>query len=452
MQVPVQSGVKLQDGGFAVSYPVNLEHRIIDSGLSQGQLVSVRGVETLATGPGLCRGAIYWDGLEYRVMGARLVSVSGSAVTDIGDVGGSSPVRMAYGNERLAVVSEGRLFYWDKTTLVEVTDPDLGRVEDVSWLDGYFLLTDGEFSIATSLTDPTDINPLRYGSAERDPDPVTGNEVFNEELYLIGRHTIQVQQNVGSINYPFANVRGATVPYGCVSAHAKCQIAGTLAFVGGGREEPLGVFILTGGSARRISTREIETLFDNCHDCLIEMEAIFFGEDDFIVVHTPNGSAMLKVRTALGNNPPLWTLLHSGLLDPYRVRHVVWDGERHTAADLSSNALGVLSEATTDHFGQKATWRFDVGLLYNEGTGLILEEIELAGQFPVSEPSSIFVSVTRDGELWSNEAPRRMTGIRGERCLWRPQVRMPAASGARFRGDKRVAIARCDISGEVLAA
>ena len=107
-QVGIQSGVKLLNGGFATSFPINLEHRVIASGVSEGQLLSTRGAVDLATGPGTSRGAIMWNGVQYRVMGTKLVSVVGDTVTVLGDVGGSGIVRMSYNFDRLAVTSDGR--------------------------------------------------------------------------------------------------------------------------------------------------------------------------------------------------------------------------------------------------------------------------------------------------------------------------------------------------------
>ena len=322
---------------------------------------------------------------------------------------------------------------------------------DVTFLDGYFITTDGTFVIATELLDPTQVDPRRYGSAEADPDPITGVEALNEELYAIGRHSIQIFRNVGGTVFPFQVIKGATVPFGCISAYAKCRVIDSIAFVGGGREEPLGVFVLAGGTAQRISTREIEDLFEGVDESLIELEARRFGEDDHLILHTPNASAMLKIRTASEIGGRLWTILHSGRFGPYRLRHSVWDGVRHVVGDLSSAKLGVLSESVVTHFGGRADWQFDAGLLFNEGRSLIIQEIELFGQFPVDAASTIFLSVTRDGELWSNEIARPFAGVRGERAIWRPNVRMPVMSGMRFRGSSRVAIARCEVMGEGLA-
>lgn len=449
-QIPIQTGVRLERGGFETSFPVNLEHDLIDSGVSAGQLVSVRGVETLATGPGLDRGAIIWNGVHYRVMGTKLVSVVGSSINVLGEVGGTGPVRMAYSFDRLAIASDGRLFYWNGASLAEVTDPDLGSAGDLAWIDGYFVTTDGTSIVVTELLDPTQIDPLKYGSAEADPDPVTGLEVINEELYGFGRNTIQVFRNVGGVGFPFQVIKGATIPYGCISAYAKCRALDTVAFVGGGREEPLGVFVIAGGSAVRVSSGEIDDLLEGVPESLIELEARRFGDDVHLVLHTPTVSAMLILETASDLGGKIWTILHSGRLGPYRPRHAIWDGSRHVCGDLQSAALGVMTRDVSSHFGQATEWRFDAGLLFNEGRGFIMQELELFGQFPLDRPSSIFLSVTRDGEVWSNEVSRKLIGLREQRCIWRPGVRLPDLVGLRFRGTDTVAIARCEVQGEPL--
>ena len=450
-QIPIQTGVRLDRGGFDTSFPVNLEHDLIDSGVSAGQLSHARGAVQFATGPGIDRGAIIWNGIQYRVMGTKLVSVVGATVNVLGDVGGSSPVRMAYSFDRLAIASDGLLFYWDGAALTQVTDPDLGAANDLAWLDGYFVTTDGEFVIVTELLDPTQIDPLKYGSAEADPDPVTGVEVLNEELYAIGRNSIQVFRNVGGLGFPFQVIKGATVPYGCISAYAKCRVLDSIAFVGGAREEPIGVYVLAGGTALRISDGQVDDMLEGVPESLIELEARRFGDDVHLVLHTPDASAMLILETASDIGEKVWTILNSGRMGPYRLRHAVWDGLRHVCGDLDTGALAVMTRDTSDHFGVPTEWRFDVGLMFNEGRGFILQELELFGQFPLGRPSTVFVSITRDGEVWSNEVAIRLVGLRGQRCILRPGVRLPYIAGMRFRGFDTVSVARCEVQGEPLA-
>jgi hypothetical protein len=103
---------------------------------------------------------------------------------------------MDYSFDRLAIASGGRLYYWNGT-LTQVTDPDLGVVLDVVWVDGYFMTTDGESLVVTELSDPTQVNPLKYGSSEVDPDPVVALLKLRNEVYALNRNTIEVFDNVG---------------------------------------------------------------------------------------------------------------------------------------------------------------------------------------------------------------------------------------------------------------
>ena len=171
MQIPILNGIYTDTAGdFRVEYPRNMIPVIMKSGISEAYIRPADGIIGLGTGPGVDRGAIEWNGLLYRVMGTKLVSISSTnVVTVIGDVGGTGQVSFDYSFDYLAIASGGKLFlYRTSTGLQQVTDPDLGTVVDVVWVDGYFMTTDGEFLIVTELNNPFAVNPLKYGSAEAD--------------------------------------------------------------------------------------------------------------------------------------------------------------------------------------------------------------------------------------------------------------------------------------------
>jgi hypothetical protein len=126
------------------------------------------------------------------------------------------------------------------------------------WIDGYTMTTDGTSIVVTELNDPTSVLPLKYGSAEEDPDMVTGLIKARNEAYALGGNTIQVFQNVGGNGFPFAPVKGASIPVGCVGPQAKCLFGDSFAFVGSARNEAIGVYLAGSGSATRISSRAID--------------------------------------------------------------------------------------------------------------------------------------------------------------------------------------------------
>jgi hypothetical protein len=233
------------------------------NGISEGFLRPADGIVSNGTGPGVDRGGINWNGVCYRVMGSNLVSVSSTgAVTILGDVGDDGLlVTMDYSFDRLAIASSGHLFYWSPTLgLVQVTDADIGVVIDVVWVDGYFMTTDGEFLVVTELLDPTQVNPLKYGSSEVDPDPVIALLKLRNEIYALNRNTIEVFDNVGAELFPFQRIDGAQIQKGCVGTFACCVFVETVAFVGGGRNESPGIYMGANATANKISTQEIDQI------------------------------------------------------------------------------------------------------------------------------------------------------------------------------------------------
>lgn len=451
MQVPLLSGMTAKDGTFAASYPINLEPRTFSSGVSQGQLVSTRGATLKVTGPDVDRGGTVWNGMHYRVMGSRLVSIASDwTLTDLGDVGNDyRAVGFDYGTDRLAIRSAESLYYWNGAALTKVTDPDLGLVKDMIWSDGYYVTTDGQYMVVTQLNDPTAIDPIKYGSAEEDPDMITGLLRFREEVYAIGRNTIQVFQNVGGNGFPFRVVPGATIPYGCVSASAKCLVGGTFAFVGGARDEPLSVYVESGGSAARISTREIDDLINaETSPELIELEARVFGEERQLLVHLQEKTLGIALGTSSEGEQGAWFVLHSGRFAPYRLRRAVWCYGQHIVGDRDTAQVGVLTDAA-EHFGDLPDWQFDAALLFSDGKAFLVNDVELFGQFPTTG-NAVFLSMSRDATVYSREVARKMTGRRDERLRWPAGARCPTMVALRFRGQGRYAISRCEVTGEPL--
>lgn len=452
MQVPIQSGVVSSKEGFATSFPVNLQHEVQESGLSKGQLVSTRGIKAFAEGPGADRGGAVFKDVHYRVMGSSLVRVDADGeITTIGSVGNDfRPVSFTQDFERLAIRSAEKIYYWDETALTKVADFDLGKVLDADWIDGYFVTTDGEFLVVTDLLDPTSVDALKYGSAESDPDPVTGVKVFEEELYGFGRYSVQVFRNVGSTGFPFQNVRGATIPVGCVSADAKVRIGQTLAFVGGARDEPIGLYILAGGRATRVSPPEIDEMLSRTDEQSIVLEARTFGDEQHLLIHLDDCAVVLSIRATGQVGEGAWHIAHSGYFKPYRGRFAVYCYGKHILGDPTGNMLGVLTRETDRHFDEAVHWRFDASLLFDSGNGFIVREVELFGRVK-DAPSTIFLSMTRDGQAFSREIGRQLTGRRGEKLFWAPNARVAQMAGFRFRGTGQAVFARCDMEGEGLA-
>jgi hypothetical protein len=130
MQIPILNGIYTDsEPDFRISYPVNLVPVSLSNGISAGYLRPGEGLVEEGTGPGSDRGAINWNNKLYRVMGSKLVYISATGVlTVIGDVGNDGkPVTFDYSFDRLAIASNENLFYYDGTTLSQVTIQILAR-------------------------------------------------------------------------------------------------------------------------------------------------------------------------------------------------------------------------------------------------------------------------------------------------------------------------------------
>ena len=413
-QIPLLSGI-IADGTaeFRQSYPINLEpvvtpNKIAGEGFT-GQLRGTAGAVGFVTGPGIDRGGAYWNDMLYRVMGTRLVRLRrAGTIEDLGDVGGEIggpfPVTFASGPDRLAIRSGETLFYWNDVALTQVTDEDLGPCKDVIWIDGYFMSTDGTYVVVTELNDPTSIQPLKYGAAEEDPDPITGLIKFRNEAYVLGRHTIQVFRNAGTGGFPFQTLRGATIPVGCVGPMAKCLYSDSFAFVGSARNEAIGVYLAGAGSATRISSRAIDDELAKLEDpASIVLENRTNRAERRLFVHLPTKSLVfcLNASKAAGGEF-VWYEAQSGAGKPYRPRAAVEAYGRIIVGDTETAQLGNLTDTVSTHYGESAQWRFDMGLIYNESRGGILHAVELIGlpgRAPAGVDGTAWLSLTRDGEI-----------------------------------------------------
>lgn len=466
MQIPILNGIYTNTAGdFRVEYPRNMVPVILESGISKGYFRPADGIVSLGAGPGIDRGGIEWNGLLYRVMGTKLVSISSTnVVTVIGDVGGTGQVTFDYSFDYLAIASGGNLFlYRPSTGLQQVTDVDLGTVVDVVWVDGYFMTTDGEFLIVTELNNPFDVNPLKYGSSEADPDPVVALLKVRNEVYALNRHTIEVFDNVGGSLFPFQRIEGAQVQRGAIGTRACCVFMESIAFIGGGRNEAPAVWLISGSNAEKISSREIDLILSGFTESQLSevlMESRVDKGYRHLYIHLPDRTLVFDGAATAVAGAPVWFTLTSSIVGNslYRARNLVWVYNKWMVGDPTSTSFGYLSDTLSSHWGSLNGWEFATIILYNESRGLIFHELELValtGNSIFGTDPSIWTSYTEDGLTWSQERVCKagQTGVRGKRLSWLQQGRMRQWRAQKFRGtsDAQLSVARLEARIEPLA-
>lgn len=464
MQVPILSGIYADNSPeLRTAYPVNLVPVPKNSGISAEFLRPADGIVSNGTGPGIDRGGINWQGVCYRVMGTKLVTVSASGtVTVLGDVGSGGLVTFDYSFDRLAIASGGRLYYWNGT-LTQVTDPDLGTVLDVVWIDGYFMTTDGEFLIVTELSDPLQVNPLKYGSSEVDPDPVIALLKLRNEVYALNRNTIEVFDNVGGTVFPFARIDGAQIQKGVIGTQGCCVFMEEIAFLGGGRNEAPGIYIGSAAKAQKISTQEIDELlltYTEAQLAEVKLEATNDKSHQHLYIHLPDRTVVYDAAASQALKQPVWFILTSSVVgfSQYRARNIVWAYDKWLVGDPQSSAVGFLTQATGHHWGQKVRWEFGTLIVYAGGNGAIfnrLELVALTGSVALGSNPQISTSYSVNGLSWSQDRSISVgtIGNTAKRLAWFQQGHMRNWRIQRFRGDSdaHVSFARLEAQIEALA-
>jgi len=458
--VPLLYGTTANEAAeFQQSAPTNLEPIIFDSKISKGQLRHTAGTEPFAMGPGVMRAAIVWNGLYYAVMGEWLVSVDASGSSQqIGSVGGTGTASLDYSFDRLIIRSGITLWYYDGKLLRQVTDTDLGEVVDSLWIDGYTAFTDGEFFGVTEINDPFEVKPLKYASAEADPDPIVGLIKLRGEVYALGANTIQVFQNVGGSGFPFQVVDGATIPTGCVGTQAKTLFGETFAFVGSARNDALGVHVAGSATSSKISTRIVDDALAAVDDATsIVLEKRISRDELRLFVHLPTESWVFLAKATERAGEPIWYRAQSGVGGQYRVRNAVFAYNRFLVGDTRTRAIGSLRDIATTHFGELAQWQFDVGMIYNAAKGAVVDRVELVGlpgRGSDDDGSTVFMSYSRDGETFTPErvVSAGRAGERTKRVEWRPHARCRNYLGIRFRGFSAMAAgwSACEVTARGL--
>lgn len=431
MQIPIAIGSYTDENAdYRTFYPKNMIPVPKDSGISQGYLRPHDGISHLVSGgPGQDRGAINWKGVMYRVMGEKLVSVSqGGVITEIGTVGGTdSHVRMDYSFDHLAIVSDGELWLYDGTTLTQNTDVDLGYVLDVIYVDGYFMLTDGQYLIVTELGNPFSVLADKYGSSEVDPDDIKGLIKIRNEPYAINRHTIEVFQNVGGSGFPFQRVEGTRIDRGSISTFGKCWFLGTVAFLGSGRNESPGIWIGLNADSNKISTREVDQILQEYTEAELEqviLESRVDKNHRHLWIRLPDKTLVYDASATQIAGAPIWFILASGVTadSRYEARNLCWCYDRWFVGNYSC-CVGYLDNSIGHQWGQVAGWEFATKIIYNDSRAAIIHNLELVGlpgRVALGDEPVIWTCYSEDGETWSQEwaIDAGLIGQRDKRLNW----------------------------------
>jgi hypothetical protein len=315
----------------------------------------------------------------------------------------------------------------------------------------------------TELNDPTTVNPLKYGSSEVDPDPVVALLKLRNEVYALNRNTIEVFDNVGGEFFPFQRIDGAQIQKGVVGTFACCVYIENVAFLGGGRNESPSIYVGANAQVNKISTQEIDEIllgYTEAELALVKLEARNDRAHQHLYVHLPDRTLVFDANAskALGDN--VWFTLTSSIVNysQYRARNLVWAYDKWLVGDPQSSNVGYFVDTVGTHWGTTVRWEFGTLIVYNEGRGVIFNQLELVsltGSVALNTDPIISSSYSVDGVNWSQDKSIRVGSIgnRKKRLTWFQQGHMRNWRIQRFRGnsDAHLSFVRLEAQLEPLA-
>jgi hypothetical protein len=226
------------------------------------------GLDLAATfGSGPIRGSMAFQDYGMVVSGNQVYSViygggSSYTVALLGTIGTSSGnVGMAFNGVNVIIVDGVAGWLADLSTLTQITDVDFPNgVTSATAMDGYFIVTGNgtqQFWIS-AINDGTSWNGLDFASAEGSPDQTMACLADHRELWLFGRHSVEVWADTGNNSFPFERNTNAFIQVGVASQWSVRALDNTVYWLGRDTNGQGIVYKSQGYSPIRISTHAVE--------------------------------------------------------------------------------------------------------------------------------------------------------------------------------------------------
>jgi hypothetical protein len=395
----------------------------------------------------------------------------------VGGIGGAPPISILGSNfvsmddngTQLCIVAPGIAGYiYNRETdeLVQITDPGFtanGKSERVVVLDGFFTHIAGKNIFHSEVNDGLSYNALDVGQAQADPDLIVSMINYKNQLFVLGRETIEVFANIGKFPFTYQRIPGYFVPLGCFAPFSVTKFDQAFAFLGGATNERPGVFWGAAQTFRRISTTPIEQKIQTASSEEIEKAftweysesgAIFLGLviGNFCFVYDSNASRLAQrsiwhertsTITELTNNEFRW-----------RVNAVAKAYDRILVADSQDGRIGSISLDVFDEYGAFIQRRLTTRPLASNDS-LFVDEIELTTESGVTTvPDNVIqMRYSVDNKIFNNPIPA-LIGTTGQYTLrqyWRRLGRMErwVTFEWQYSGRDKSVLLKAEVTGDV---
>lgn len=206
----------------------------------------------------------------------------------------------------------GTAYTWNKSTstLAKITDLDYPPnqtpaipCDTLAYLDGYWIVSErqgGKFFIS-NLSDPTAWTATDFATAEQSSDPILRAFSIRNELWLFGKNTTEVWQNVGNPDFPFEPVPNAVFDVGVSAPLSVKNIGGALMFISMDKSGHSKILQANGFQLEPVSTQEIEYKLNNELNTVLGLNNIYeYGQNVVAEVYTQGGHSFYMITVPGG--------------------------------------------------------------------------------------------------------------------------------------------------------
>lgn len=295
-------------------------------------LESFPGLVLLSAGANVNRGVFAHKNVVYQVSGTDLISInSAGARTLLGNIPGTGRCIFDAMVDSIIIVTGGRVFQWNQTTLTEGTPADFETPNSVTVINNQAIYDGNESRFCVSdVGFPLTINGLNYGSAESKADEMVRPFAFNEVVRMFGTETIEGWWNSGEGDPPFTRLEGGILNIGLKAIESVAANDRNIYFLGTDSQ----VYVIAGGDMSPISpqpiTREIDqfTLASDAIGWCMNYQ----GQEFYVLTFITDN------KTFIYPEGGEWFQLSSGVTGgKYRGQGYAFCYGRHLIADVDSN-------------------------------------------------------------------------------------------------------------------
>lgn len=242
------------------------------------------------------------------------VKNDGTAPTEVGALSNDNkPIKWATGGSGrdTVIVSNSVAYSLISGTLAAISDLSAKSITAIASMDNYWIagLSDGTYYIS-GLNDPTSWDALDFEVADDASQPVLNIQTSNHQLWLLGRTRTNVWYNSGATFFPFEQVKGVQIRFGCMAPDSPAIVDNSITWLARNEHGGPCVVAARNYSPQRISTPAIESMIAalSTHD-----DAIGFGIENeghvfyFLTFPTGNLTLCYDFTTNMWHERDYWT-------------------------------------------------------------------------------------------------------------------------------------------------